>query len=72
VAYNPRLVTRKPCRGKGTSGLLTMRSAKARKVISNGGEYDDDGDLGVVQAGPQWHDDSDPKDGSIPACVMEG
>jgi hypothetical protein len=52
VAYRPRLVTRKPCRGKGTSGLLIMRSAEAGKVINDGGEYDDDGDLGAVQAGP--------------------
>jgi hypothetical protein len=37
---------------KGTSGLLTTRSAEARMVICDGGEYDDDGDLGAVQAGP--------------------
>jgi hypothetical protein len=49
--YSPRLVMRKPCRGKGMLGLLKTRSAEARKVISNGGEYDDDGDLGDVQAG---------------------
>jgi hypothetical protein len=48
AAYNPRLDTRKPCRGKGMSGLLTTRSVEARKVISNGGEYEDDSDLGVV------------------------
>jgi hypothetical protein len=48
-AYNPMLDTRKPCRGTGTSGLLTMRSAKVGKVISEGQEDDDDG---VVQAGP--------------------
>jgi hypothetical protein len=35
-AYNPRLDAKKPCRGKGTSGLLTTRSAKVRKVISEG------------------------------------
>jgi hypothetical protein len=29
-----------------------MRSAEAGKVINDGGEYDDDGDLGAVQAGP--------------------
>jgi hypothetical protein len=52
VVYNPRLVARKPCRGKGTSGLRTTRSAEAGKVISNGGEYDDDGDLGTIQTGP--------------------
>jgi hypothetical protein len=35
VAYNPRLDMRKPCRGKGTSRLLTMRSAKVGKVVSD-------------------------------------
>jgi hypothetical protein len=49
---NPSLDSRKQCRGKGASGLLIMISAEAGKVISDGGEYDDDGDLGAVQAGP--------------------
>jgi hypothetical protein len=44
AAYSPRLVVRKPCRGKGTSGLLIVRSAEAEKVINDGGEYDDDGE----------------------------
>jgi hypothetical protein len=48
-AYSPRLDARKPCRGKGTSGLLTTRSAKVRKVISEGQEDDNHG---AVQAGP--------------------
>jgi hypothetical protein len=37
--------------GKGTSGLLTMRTAEAGKWISDRGEFDDS-DLGAVQAGP--------------------
>jgi hypothetical protein len=36
--YSPRLDARKPRRGKGTSGLLTTRSAKVGKVISDGGK----------------------------------
>jgi hypothetical protein len=48
AAYIPRLVVRKPCRGKGMSGLLITRSAKVGKVISDGGEYDDDCDLDAV------------------------
>jgi hypothetical protein len=59
AAYNTILVTRKPCRGKGASGLLTIGSAEARKLISvgGGGGYDEDGA---------------PKDGRVPAWVMEG
>jgi hypothetical protein len=30
--YSPRLDVRKPCRGKGMLGLLTMISAKVGKV----------------------------------------
>jgi hypothetical protein len=41
-AYSPRLDVRKPGRGKGTSGLLTTRSAKVGKVINEGWEDDDD------------------------------
>jgi hypothetical protein len=48
-AYSPRLEAKKPGRGKGTLGLLTTRSAKVGKVISEGQEDDDDG---AVQAGP--------------------
>jgi hypothetical protein len=32
-AYNPRLDARKPCRGKGMSGLLTMRTTKVGKMM---------------------------------------
>jgi hypothetical protein len=53
VAYNPMLVARKPYSGKWMSGLLIMRSTEAGKLISDGGEYNDDGDLGAVQAGPR-------------------
>jgi hypothetical protein len=52
AVYIPRLVTRKPCRGKGTSGLLTTRSAEAGKFIGDEGEYDNDGGLCAVQTGP--------------------
>jgi hypothetical protein len=48
-AYSPRLDARKSCSGKGMSWLITTRSAKVRKVISEGWEDDDDG---TVQAGP--------------------
>jgi hypothetical protein len=41
--YSPRLDVRKPCRGKGMLGLLTMISAKVGKVISEGREDNDDG-----------------------------
>jgi hypothetical protein len=68
-AYNPRLDARKPCRGKGTSGLLTMRSAKVEKVISEGWEGDNDG---AVEAGSWWHDDGAPKGSRVPAWRMEG
>jgi hypothetical protein len=48
AAYHPRLVMRKPCRGRRCWGLLTMRSAEAGKVISGRGKYDNDSDLGAV------------------------
>jgi hypothetical protein len=48
AVYNPNLVTRKPCRGKGTSGLLTTRSTEAGNVISEAGEYNNDSDHGAV------------------------
>jgi hypothetical protein len=53
AVYSPRLDTRKPCRGKGASGFLTTRLAEAWKVINNGGEDNDDGDLGAFRAGPR-------------------
>jgi hypothetical protein len=34
------------------SGSLTTGLVEAGKVIIDGGEYDNDGDLGAVQAGP--------------------
>jgi hypothetical protein len=33
-AYSRRLDMRKPCRGKGTSGLLTTRSSKVGKMMT--------------------------------------
>jgi hypothetical protein len=53
VTYSPRLVTRKPCRGKGTSELLTTEISRGQEGDQRWwGKYDDDGDLGAVQAGP--------------------
>jgi hypothetical protein len=68
-AYSPRLDARKPCRGKGTSGLLTTRSVKVGKVISEAREDDANG---AVQTGPRWHDDGAPKSSRVPAWRMEG
>jgi hypothetical protein len=56
-AYSPRLDVRKPCRGKGTSGLLTTRLVKVGKVISKGREDNDNGA---------------PKGSRVPAWMMEG
>jgi hypothetical protein len=68
-AYSPRLDVRKPSRGKGTSVLLTTRSVKVGKVIS---ECREDNDDGAVQAGPLMAQRRCTEGQQVPAWRMEG
>jgi hypothetical protein len=61
-AYSPRLDMSKPCKGKGTSGLLTTRSAKVGKTTTTV----------LSRQGRRWHDDGAPTGSRVPAWRMEG